>query len=132
MAKLKGWKFPIEVNKTTGRIMTVEDEDNVKQSIKIILQTEPYERKQLHSFGSSLNQFVFQGVSPILIRKVEEEVTRSLRRWEENIDNLNVKVERAQEGDNSTLMTSITYDSAITGREETIVKETNLLDGEKI
>lgn len=129
MTKIKGWKFPIEINKTTGKIMTVEDDENVKQSIQIILQTEKFERKQLDSFGSRLNQFVFQEIDPILISDIKKEITDSLRRWEKHIVDLDVYVRRSQEGDNSSIITEITYKSDITGIEEKIIKETNLNEG---
>ena len=30
MSVIKGWKFPIQVDKVTGRIKTVEDNENIK------------------------------------------------------------------------------------------------------
>ena len=31
MPSLKGWKFPIQVDEDTGKIKTVENNENVKQ-----------------------------------------------------------------------------------------------------
>ena len=45
MAVIKGWKFPIQINESNGRIQTVEDNECVKQSVKMILSTQLYERK---------------------------------------------------------------------------------------
>ena len=45
MATIKGWKFPIQVDKDTGKIQMIEDNENVKQDVRIILGTEQYERK---------------------------------------------------------------------------------------
>ncbi len=132
MAKIRGWKFPIEVNETTGKIMTVEDDENIKQSIKIILQTEKYERIKLPYFGTSLDQYVFQSVTPILMTDMRSEINDSIRRWEKNLDDLDVDIRRLDDGDNSSVLAEISYVSPVTGRVEQVIKEANLVEGQKI
>ena len=90
MAEIRGWKFPIEVDKSTGKIMTVEDNENVKQSIKIILQTQKCERIMRESFGTDINSFMFESIDYKLFNNMTREVTRSIKRWEEHIDKLSV------------------------------------------
>ena len=92
MAEIRGWKFPIEVDKSTGKIMTVEDNENVKQSIKIILQTQKCERIMRESFGTDINSFMFESIDYKLFNNMTREVTRSIKRWEEHIDKLSVSV----------------------------------------
>ena len=40
MAKLSGWAFPVEPDEATGRIKMVEDNDCVRQDIRLIVQTD--------------------------------------------------------------------------------------------
>ena len=94
MAEIRGWKFPIEVDKSTGKIMTVEDNENVKQSIKIILQTQKCERIMRESFGRDINSFMFESIDYKLFNNMTREVTRSIKRWEEHIDKLSVSVDQ--------------------------------------
>ncbi|MCD6482266.1 MAG: GPW/gp25 family protein, partial [Candidatus Izimaplasma sp.] len=53
-----GWKFPIEVDSTTGRIKTVSYEDDIKESIFIILGTGKGERIMRPDFGSNINKYI--------------------------------------------------------------------------
>ena len=92
MAEIKGWKFPIDVDKSTGKIMMVEDNENVKQSIKIILQTQKFERKMRDNFGTDINSFMFENIDYSLVNGMTKEVTRSIKRWEEHINKLSVSV----------------------------------------
>ena len=92
MSVIKGWKFPIQVDKYTGKIQTVEDNENVKQSIKIILGTQKHERKIIPNFGTDLRVFMFKIVDPEFISTLKMAVEGSLKRWEEHIRDLKVSV----------------------------------------
>lgn len=108
MAEVRGWKFPIEVNKSTGKIMTVEDNENVKQSIKIILQTQKFERKMRESFGTDINSFMFENIDYSLTNGMTKEVTRSIKRWEEHIEKLSVSVNQSM-GDIGSVNVDINF-----------------------
>lgn len=97
MAKIRGWKFPIDVDKTTGRIMTIEDNENVKQSVKIIVQTQKFERKMRETFGTDMNSFMFENIDYTLINNMAKEVNRSIKKWEKHIEKLAVSVNQSLE-----------------------------------
>lgn len=50
----RGIKFPIGVNSATGRFLMSQEEENVKESIYMILMTQRGERFVRPEFGSSL------------------------------------------------------------------------------
>ena len=85
MAQLQGWAFPVEVDETTGRIRMVEDEECVRQDIRLIVKTDQGERKMRSTFGAGLNQFMFQNLA------------QSIKRWEEHIKGINVGVMQSPE-----------------------------------
>lgn len=125
MSKLRGWKFPVDVDKATGKIMTVEDNDNVKQSIKLILKTHKGERKMRSNFGTNINSFLFQNIDLTLINMMSKEISRSIDLWEEHLSSLKVNVK--QSGDNmSTLLTEVDFVTDILPTEEKISNEYNL------
>lgn len=97
MARVRGWKFPIDVDKTTGRIMTIEDNENIKQSIKIIIQTQKFERKMRETFGTDMNSFMFENIDYTLINNIAKEVNRSIKKWERHIEKLAVSVNKSLE-----------------------------------
>lgn len=53
----RGWQFPLVTQ--AGRVLLAADEDDIKQAIRIILQTAKGERLMLPDFGSDLYTLVF-------------------------------------------------------------------------
>ena len=121
MATIKGWKFPIQVDKSTGRIMTIEDNENVKQSISIILKTEKYERKIFPTFGTNMRSYMFEVVDQNFISMVESTISGSLKKWESHIKDLNVNV-RALSGPICRVETTIDYLTDISPEQERVSK----------
>lgn len=121
MATIKGWKFPINVDENTGKIQTVEDNQNVKQSIKMILETRPSERKIVSDFGTNLRPYMFETVNPSVISNLKKEVEHSIKHWEGHILDLNVGV-NAKTGMVSSLETNIDYITDIEPTQERVSK----------
>lgn len=122
MAKIRGWNFPIKVDKDTGRIMTVEDNENIKQSIKTILLTQLRERKIVPEFGTNIKSFLFDVVDPIFISDLKKSITNALRKWESHISSLNVSVS-TNGGSASTVIVNIDYITDISPNQERVTHE---------
>lgn len=60
----KGWAFPPTFNYEMGSTLTVEAEDDIRQSIHIILGTIPGERIMFPKFGCPVRDFVFESDDP--------------------------------------------------------------------
>lgn len=119
MAKLSGWSFPVDVDEATGRIRMVEDNDCVRQNIRLIVQTDRGERKMRPSFGAGLNRFMFQNVDLVLVNRMSDAIARSIQLWEEHIRGVNVRVAQSEEN-SAAVMVDIDYitDLAPTQREQ--------------
>jgi len=91
----RGWAFPPAVELGSGRIVTTAYEDDVRQSIRIILETSKGERVMRPDFGCGIHDLVFGAISTALLRRVEREVEDALRRFEARIDLLEVRVNSA-------------------------------------
>lgn len=97
MAKLSGWSFPVKVDEATGRIQMVEDNDCVRQNIRLIVQTNQGERKMRPAFGAGMNRFMFQNVDFVLVNRMSDAIARSIQLWEEHVLGVNVGVMQSQE-----------------------------------
>jgi phage baseplate assembly protein W len=93
MDNMRGWAFPIECNPLTGRIQEVSGEESVKQSIKMILNTNPGERFFYRGFGSGLTNFVFGLTNYTALKQVEMQVKESIEEWEKRISLISVKAQ---------------------------------------
>ena len=67
----------MEVDETTGRIRMVEDEECVRQDIRLIVKTDQGERKMRSAFGAGLNQFMFQNVDLVLVNQMSQILPRA-------------------------------------------------------
>lgn len=108
MPKIKGWNFPVDVDKVTGKIKMVEDNDNIRQGIKIILKTQKGERKMRPYFGTDMNAFMFNSVNLSFVNQMAKEVSQSIRLWEKNLNKLSVNVNQDME-DSSKIKVDVEY-----------------------
>lgn len=120
MSVIKGWKFPIQVDEDNGKIKTIEDNENVKQSVKLILNTQKQERKIFTNFGTDLRNFMFEVVDPPMITTLKSAVEVSLKEWEKHIQDLHISV-NATASPVSTVSTSIDYITDIEPTQERVV-----------
>ena len=125
VAVIRGWKFPIEVDENTGKIKTIEDNENVKQSIKIILQTQKFERKIVPTFGTDLRSFMFEVVDPTFISTLTSAIKSSLKMWEEHIEDIAVNV-KASSGPVSEVIANIDYVTDILPVQERLTKKLDI------
>ncbi len=121
MSVIKGWKFPVQVDKENGRIKTVEDNENIKQSVRMILETRPNERKVVPRFGADLRPYMFETINPGVISSLEGEVESSVKRWESHVMDMNVSV-RSETGTVSYLEASVDYITDIEPTQERVSK----------
>jgi phage baseplate assembly protein W len=102
-----GWAFPPCVEKD-GRVELVTYEDDIRQSIRIILGTAPGERVMRPDFGAGLSEFVFEPLDATTMNLVKTRVREALIAWEPRIDLLNVDV-AADPGEHNKLLIDMTY-----------------------
>lgn len=88
----KGWQFPIQVDETTGRIKLSAGEENIAESIRIILRTFHGERVMRPEFGSGVNNFLFSETSATNRGLLKSTIMRAIIEWEPRVDEVDVSV----------------------------------------
>jgi phage baseplate assembly protein W len=68
-----------------GGFGLIDGEDNVAQSIRMILSTALGERQMRFDFGSGLPQMIFQPITSSTLVEIEESARQALRDWERRI-----------------------------------------------
>jgi Bacteriophage baseplate protein W len=86
-----GWAFPPCVAPDGGTRIAMYEED-IQQSIRIILGTDQGERVMRPDFGAGLRSFVFGPINHTTLQRVKARVQDALTKWEPRIDVLQVKV----------------------------------------
>ncbi len=87
----RGWAFPPRLD-GTGDIALIEAEEDIRQAIRIILETTPGERPMRPDFGVGLRKMVFAPLSRGTLSVVQFRVEQALIKWEPRIDVQMVRV----------------------------------------
>lgn len=93
----RGWKFPPAFSRSAGGVPggveMAEGDEDIRQSIGVILSTEPGERAMQPDFGCALRQFVFRRLDVTTQTRIQDAVYRALLTWEPRIVVEEVRVE---------------------------------------
>lgn len=100
-----GWKFPVTVDETTGRIKTSQYEEDIQEAIRIIVMTRKGERMMRPDFGCGLHEYLFAGMDYETISQMRLEIQRALLNWEPRVKDVEVNLEMK----NGRLMIHISY-----------------------
>jgi|ERR1700674_2779784 len=103
----KGWRFPILPDRV-GSLGYVEGDDNVEQSLHILLMTQLGERVMRSDFGTQAPRLVFSPGSVQYLRLLENTVREAVRDWEPRVDLTQILAE-ADSVDEYKVTVSISY-----------------------
>ncbi|MES2938104.1 MAG: GPW/gp25 family protein [Pseudomonadota bacterium] len=87
----RGFAFPLRVD-AAGAIAMAEYEDDIRQAIRIVLDTEPGERAMRPDFGAGLRAMLFEPMNQHTTALIRHRVEQSLILWEPRIDSIGVAV----------------------------------------
>ncbi|MEP6925802.1 MAG: GPW/gp25 family protein [Pyrinomonadaceae bacterium] len=103
----RGISFPPRIG-TDGRVAWSEGEQNVRESIRVILMTELNERLRLPEFGGGLNRFLFEPNTVTTRQLIRDRITKALAQWEPRVTVESVSVEPDSQ-DAQAAVATITY-----------------------
>lgn len=81
----RGIAFPPRLG-PDGRWAVSEGEDNIRESIRVILETEQRERIMLPRFGGGLRGYLFEPNTVATRHQIGERIRRALSMWEPRIN----------------------------------------------
>lgn len=87
----RGWAFPVVIDARSA-IAMAEYEEDIRQAIRIILETDPGERVMRPDFGAGLRTLLFEPINTSTIALLRHRVERALIVWEPRIDTIGVTV----------------------------------------
>ena len=103
----QGMGFPPRVQ-PDGRIAWSSGEDNIRESMRIVLMTEPGERLRLPRFGAGLGRFLFEPNTVATHALIAERIKDALAQWEPRVRVQGVEVAADREDPHAAIAT-ITY-----------------------
>lgn len=106
--------FPLKLDAGLGRFRRLTEEEEIAQSVRLILSTNRGERPCRPKFGSRLAQYAFEPVSTTLKTQIRLEIISALQAWEPRIWNIEVAFE--PDRNDGALIANISYEILRGGR----------------
>lgn len=104
----RGLKFPLQVDPRTGKIAMVDQEEDIREAIGIILRTGRGERVMRPDFGSDTMEYAFASSSSTMDYTIANELRIFLQGQEPRIRDVEVQCRR-QNGRDGTLIIDVGY-----------------------
>jgi phage baseplate assembly protein W len=81
----RGWSNPVAIDDSLSDVALVEHEEDIRQAVRIILETGRNERVMRPDFGAGLNEFLFEPINTTTMALIRHRVEESLISWEPRI-----------------------------------------------
>lgn len=96
----RGWAFPPAFDRGEQSVVMVAAEEDIRESLRILLSTIPGERIMLPDYGCSLHEHVFAVADETLFTHLRELIENAILYYEPRIivDNINIFMEDQYEG----------------------------------
>jgi len=96
----KGWSFPPSFNKQENKVSMVVNEEDVKQSLHILLSTKPGERIMQPTFGCNLDIMLFEPITTSLITYIKDLVKKAILFHEAriNVNKIDISTQEINSG----------------------------------
>jgi uncharacterized protein len=115
----RGWAFPVLPGGAQHVLGYEEGPDKVRQSIGLVLDTEPGERIMRPDFGCGLRRFLMEPNTTALRARIKREVELALATWEPRIAVTAVDVTPGE--DPALVLIAIAYTHLVDNRPDNLV-----------
>ena len=100
----RGLKFPLQVDPKTGKIAMVDQEEDIKEAIGIILRTGRGERVMRPEFGANTMDYAFMPASSSMLHSIAHELRLILLEQEPRIRDVEIHCEQMNQRDGSVVI----------------------------
>ena len=94
-----GWAFPPEFNRHSQAVKMVSEDEDIRESLRILLATTPGERLMQPAYGCELKRLVFDNISLSSITEIKDAVERAVVFFEPRIILNNIEVDTDEVND---------------------------------
>lgn len=91
-----GWGFPPEFNKKSGTVGMVAGEEDIDESLRILIATLPKERVMQPAYGCGLKSLVFENITESTLTLVKDAIQRAVLFFEPRIDLEDIEINEEQ------------------------------------
>lgn len=115
----KGWAFPPQFNKLTATVEMLSNEDDIRNSLQVLLSTRVGERIMQPSYGCNMDVLLFEPINESLISYITDLVFTSIYYSEPRVNPEGVVVQAAEE--EGTILITVEYTIRTTNSRHNLV-----------
>lgn len=115
----KGWSFPPTFNSNTLTLNMVKANEDIEESLFILLSTSKKERVLRPRYGTNLLALVYENIDSSLYHRVVDDIKSAIVQFEPRIDVIQVRLEKSEE--EAILFVHITYKVRVTNSRHNVV-----------
>jgi phage baseplate assembly protein W len=104
----KGWSFPPEFDDASGAVKMVAEEQDIYESLRILLFTAPGERVMIPLFGCGIRKMIFEGIDTSTATFIKDRIATAILHYEARIEVNNINVDTSDSIDGAVYI-SIEY-----------------------
>lgn len=104
----RGWSFPPEFNRETSTVRMLEDEEDIRSSLQVLLSTRPGERIMDPVFGCNLDELLFTPLNLTLKTHLIDLIRTAILYYEPRIDANKIDIDEVRDND-GVLLINIDY-----------------------
>lgn len=96
----KGWSFPPEFRKGIEPTVVVTEEKDIRQSLEILMRTNPGERVHRYDFGCGIRRFIHEDMTLTVQTQMQDVISRAVLMFEPRVtlNEVNLNLEQVYEG----------------------------------
>lgn len=99
-----GWQFPPAWNTATNETGTVSEEEDIHQSLQVLLSTRKGERIMQPEYGCNLDEMVFETLTTTFKTYIREMIRKAILFYEARIDLQTIKIDDSREAEGVILI----------------------------
>ena len=99
-----GWQFPPAWNSATNETATVSEEEDIHQSLQVLLSTRKGERVMQPEYGCNLDEMVFESMTTTFKTYIREMIRKAILFYEARIDLQTIKIDDSREAEGVILI----------------------------
>ncbi|WP_460532202.1 GPW/gp25 family protein [Chitinimonas naiadis] len=81
----RGWSFPLRFDPRTKQVAMAVDVEDIEESLRILLSTNPGERVMLPAYGCGIRRMVFETLNENTVTELKELVRKAILFFEPRI-----------------------------------------------
>ena len=93
----RGWSFPPEFNRESKAVKMLEDEEDKRSSLHILLSTRPGERVMVPGYGCNLDELLFSPLNLTIKTYVVDLIRTAILYYEPRIDVNKIEIDQTDE-----------------------------------